>query len=204
MNRSFIIFPLGRRSVESDIIVVASAIARHFSHELCAASFRPRFVDESCGRAPSFLSRSPTHPSPRVGERDQYFRGNARWRVTRRRKEGNRGERKRERGKRNEKGRKEKKIKAGSHERLTRRAYTKGREMYRRVERKGTKKKRERKKGGRGGKKKKERGNTTTVSGSGLREREWCEDGGVRLLAVRFSKWVHPIEWIIALKMYTK
>lgn len=62
MNRSFIIFPLGRRSVESDIIVVASAIARHFSHELCAASFRPRFVDESCGRAPSFLSRSPTHP----------------------------------------------------------------------------------------------------------------------------------------------
>lgn len=54
-------------------------------------------------------------------------------------KRGKRGERKREYGKRKEK----RKIKAGSHERLTRRAYTKGREMYRRVERKGTKKKRE-------------------------------------------------------------
>lgn len=51
-------------------------------------------------------------------------------------KRGKRGERKREYGKRKEK----RKIKAGSHERLTRRAYTKGREMYRRVERKGTKK----------------------------------------------------------------
>lgn len=67
-------------------------------------------------------------------------------------KRGKRGERKREYGKRKEK----RKIKAGSHERLTRRAYTKGREMYRRVERKGTKKKME-------------RGNTT-VSGSGLQK----------------------------------
>lgn len=79
-------------------------------------------------------------------------------------KRGKRGERKREYGKRKEK----RKIKAGSHERLTRRAYTKGREMYRRVERKGTKKKRGRKKGRRG-KKKMERGNTT-VSGSGLQK----------------------------------
>lgn len=57
-------------------------------------------------------------------------------------KRGKRGERKREYGKRKEK----RKIKAGSHERLTRRAYTKGREMYRRVERKGTKKREEERK----------------------------------------------------------
>lgn len=89
-------------------------------------------------RAPSFLSRSLTHPSPTTSRRTRSIFS---WKcpVTRyaAKKRGKRGERKREYGKRKEK----RKIKAGSHERLTRRAYTKGREMYRRVERKGTKKK---------------------------------------------------------------
>lgn len=94
-------------------------------------------------RAPSFLSRSLTHPSPTTSRRTRSIFS---WKcpVTRyaAKKRGKRGERKREYGKRKEK----RKIKAGSHERLTRRAYTKGREMYRRVERKGTKKREEERK----------------------------------------------------------
>ena len=123
------------------------------------------------------------------GERDQYFRENARRRVTRRRKEESERAKKkgggedRDRKRRENKKKEAWKIKAGSHERLTRRACTRGvrdvcgviKKERKRERVKAKKKKRKKGKG-------KKKNSVPTVAGRDVK----TAANGRRLLAVRF------------------